>query len=156
MNKFFQVAMLFVISSICINGMIYSLAPIFTNSDISSGLLDIRLEQDDVVNFANQSEDTVKSGNPFEQALAFVGTLVASIPVLGDAVRALGGIGMLLQAILTFSTAYHRVLFLIFGGIEPLWTFLTWTILPVIYMIQLLSMIYVMAYAVAAVRGGAA
>jgi len=162
MNKFFEAAIMMTIAITFVNGAIVAFAEPLIGLDIMddegnpTGIADIRVTSEDVNNLIEgASGETAKSGEMYANIRDFVGQLVGSIPVVGEIGQAVGGIWMMLTTIYNFGTAYTVVLQLIFGDMGALWTFMAWTVIPMINLLQILSIVYLLAYAVSAVRGGA-
>jgi len=147
MHKFFEIAIMITIAITFVNGMIVAFSPSLIGETIA--LPDIRVD-DANVSTLQQTENTAVPGDPLSQVISAVNGL------LGTASNAVGGMALTANILFSMSIAYATVLELIFGEMGVLWVFIQWTVIPLISLMQVLSITYFLIYAISALRGGSA
>jgi len=161
MHKFFETAILMTLVITFINGGLFVFGGLFMDEDFSS-LPDTRTTAADVEILADTSQNTAKESEPASQILDFVGGLVGTISNVS------GGMGVVLNSLFSFGDSYNVMFKLLFGGVDILYCdqtcvdnggslgFLQLTIIPLISLMQVLSITYILIYAINALRGGGA
>lgn len=156
MNRFFEIAIMITIAITFVNGGIVAFGPyLFDTGETGydamvADIPDLRVTQEDIESLQTEQDNTVKEGDVAQQLLAFVGQ------VAGTVNNVTGGIGYVLTSLYSFGIAYAVVLEWIFGDIPVLWTFLSWTVIPMINLMQMVSITYLLIYVITALRGGSA
>jgi len=163
MQRFFEIAIMITVMITFINGGFVAFGgPIFDSGiatadgnsfDYNESIVpiyDIRLDPEDINIIATSSANNVKEGDALQQ----IGSYISQ--AIGTVTAPLGAIGTIIQQLFAFSTAYQNILFWIFGDMPRLWNFLSWTIIPFINLMQVISLTWIIVYAISAVRGGSA
>jgi hypothetical protein len=148
MQQFFKVAILITIALTFMNGMMFSFQGDLTDEKLI--YKDVSVTNEDVQDLRTVDDGRVVEGDALSKIVSFVSNLIGTVTNVG------GGIGKTLDMLFTFSQGYATALQNVFGGIPPIWTFLSLTVIPMLNALQIISITYLLIYAVSALRGGGA
>ncbi len=148
MLSFFELAVVFLVMITSVNGMFFVFGGPVANLEFDyASDSDIIISQGDIQNAASTSENSVKEGDAFAAIFSFISVVV------GTVTGSIGAISLLLGPFFAFGNAWSFVLETIFGDTGLLWDFLSLTIIPFVNLMQLGAIVYLILYAIAAIRG---
>lgn len=164
MNKFFEIAILLTIVITFANGFIFAFAPVLIGQTImapTNTQANIGITAEDVNSIARASQQNiVTTSNPLSQVgiwlSGLLGSVVSALPGSTQITQAMGGAFKLTEMIFNFATAYKIPLQAIFGGMPLIMSVINFTIMPFLFLIQIIAIVYLLATLLSAVTGGGA
>ncbi len=160
MREFFKIAIIFTIAMTFVNGFMFVFALDLFDQDQADTLTDLKVTQEDVNNLTTIQDPVAKSENPFSGIISFVGGVVSNLT------GAIGGAGTILAILFKIGTAWEAGIAVAFSAIPKLYCdatclsegndlgLLQVTIIPLVNLVQVISITYLLVYIISALRGG--
>ena len=160
MQEFFKVAIMFTIAMTFVNGFLFVFSDGLLDQEQSGTLTDLKITKYGLQDLNTIQEPVAKAQDPFSASINWIGGGYETVS------GAVGGLGQMFDLLFKVGVAWEGGLASVFSGIPTLYCdsvcidegnrlgLLQLTVIPLVYLMQILSITYIILYGVSALRGG--